>query len=141
MAENPTFPEAIDSFTVEQKNDGDTIFVQHIKELAEGIQRAEERIGTGAPEAPTHEQRITAAENNISAETTRASTAEGDIAGDLSAEVTRAQGAESALDTAKANDNSVVHLTGNETIAGTKTFSASPVVPAPTSSTHAVPKA
>lgn len=30
---------------------------------------------------------------------------------------------------AKANDNAVVHLTGNETIAGTKTFSTQPVLP------------
>lgn len=35
---------------------------------------------------------------------------------------------------AKANDNNVVKLTGNQTIAGTKTFSSSPVLPTPSSS-------
>lgn len=38
---------------------------------------------------------------------------------------------------AKAADNAVVHLTGNETIAGVKTFSSSPVVPTPTASNQA----
>ena len=33
--------------------------------------------------------------------------------------------------TYKADDNSVPHLTGNETIAGTYTFSSSPIVPTP----------
>ena len=33
----------------------------------------------------------------------------------------------------KANDNAVVKLTGNQTIAGVKTFSSSPIVPTPTS--------
>jgi hypothetical protein len=32
---------------------------------------------------------------------------------------------------AKANDNTVVHLTGSETLTGTKTFSAPPNVPTP----------
>jgi len=32
----------------------------------------------------------------------------------------------------KAADNAVVHLTGNETVAGIKTFSSSPIIPAPT---------
>lgn len=32
---------------------------------------------------------------------------------------------------AKANDNAVVKLSGNQTVAGTKTFSSSPVVPTP----------
>src|SRR5690349_11162716 len=41
---------------------------------------------------------------------------------------------------AKADDSSVVHLTGNETVAGTKTFSASPTVPTPTSDGHAATK-
>lgn len=36
----------------------------------------------------------------------------------------------------KANDNSVVHLTGNETINGTKTFSNSPVIPTPAVSSN-----
>lgn len=40
----------------------------------------------------------------------------------------------------KANDNAVVKLTGNQTIAGTKTFSSSPVVPTPTNATDAVNK-
>jgi hypothetical protein len=42
---------------------------------------------------------------------------------------------------AKADDSSVVHTSGNETITGTKTFSASPIVPTPTSNTHAATKA
>ncbi len=40
----------------------------------------------------------------------------------------------------KANDSSVVHNTGSETVAGTKTFSSSPVVPAPTLASHASTK-
>ncbi|HJP81467.1 MAG TPA: hypothetical protein VJ841_03690 [Candidatus Saccharimonadales bacterium] len=40
----------------------------------------------------------------------------------------------------KANDGSVVHNTSNETVAGTKTFSSSPVVPTPTLGSHAVNK-
>lgn len=42
---------------------------------------------------------------------------------------------------AKADDTAVVHDTGNETIAGIKTFSASPIVPTPTDPTHATTKA
>lgn len=40
----------------------------------------------------------------------------------------------------KANDAAVVHNTGAEAIAGTKTFSASPVIPAPTLGSHAANK-
>lgn len=36
----------------------------------------------------------------------------------------------------KADDPSVVHITGSETIAGVKTFTASPIVPTPTSTTQ-----
>lgn len=46
---------------------------------------------------------------------------------------------QSALAT-KANDSAVVHLSGTETVAGVKTFSASPVVPTPTTSTQAANK-
>jgi hypothetical protein len=42
---------------------------------------------------------------------------------------------------AKANDTAVVHLTGDESVAGVKTFSASPIVPTPTTSTQAATKA
>ncbi|GJF04977.1 hypothetical protein [Pseudonocardia sp. D17] len=38
----------------------------------------------------------------------------------------------------KATDSAVVHLTGNETVAGTKTFSAAPVIPVGTLGTHPV---
>ncbi|MGZ6004801.1 MAG: hypothetical protein ACXWLH_01480, partial [Candidatus Saccharimonadales bacterium] len=41
----------------------------------------------------------------------------------------------------KADDTAVVHKTGDETVGGTKTFSASPVVPTPTDPTHAATKA
>lgn len=41
---------------------------------------------------------------------------------------------------AKADDSTVVHNSSAETITGTKTFSASPVVPTPTSSGHAASK-
>lgn len=41
----------------------------------------------------------------------------------------------------KADDNSVVKLTGDQSVAGVKTFSSSPVVPAPTASTQAAQKA
>lgn len=40
----------------------------------------------------------------------------------------------------KADDSAVVHNSGAETITGTKTFSASPVVPTPTSNGHAATK-
>lgn len=40
----------------------------------------------------------------------------------------------------KANDNAVVHTAGNESIGGTKTFVASPVVPTPTLGTQAANK-
>ena len=40
----------------------------------------------------------------------------------------------------KADDTTVVHNSGAETITGTKTFSASPVVPSPSTSTHATNK-
>src|SRR5947209_5100535 len=42
---------------------------------------------------------------------------------------------------AKANDNSVVHLGGSETINGVKTFAAAPSVPAPQSTGDVVNKA
>lgn len=45
-----------------------------------------------------------------------------------------------ALATAAGLDANAVHKTGNETIAGTKTFSASPVVPDPSANTHAATK-
>ena len=40
----------------------------------------------------------------------------------------------------KADDAAVVHTTGAETITGTKTFSASPIVPTPSTGTHAANK-
>ncbi|MFC8008939.1 hypothetical protein [Streptomyces cinereoruber] len=51
--------------------------------------------------------------------------------------LTKAPASDLAL---KANDNAVVHLTGNETVAGVKTFSSSPIVPTPTTSTEAANK-
>lgn len=41
----------------------------------------------------------------------------------------------------KAADNAVVHLAGSETVSGVKTFSASPIVPTPTTGTQAATKA
>lgn len=41
---------------------------------------------------------------------------------------------------AKADDNAVLHLAGAETVTGSKTFSASPTVPAPSSGDHATNK-
>lgn len=41
---------------------------------------------------------------------------------------------------AKADDSAVVHIAGTETITGAKTFSASPIVPSPTSGTQAANK-
>ena len=43
---------------------------------------------------------------------------------------------DTGLIAAKATDSTVVHNVGNETIAGVKTFSSSPVIPAPTSGAH-----
>src|SRR5437868_4537461 len=40
----------------------------------------------------------------------------------------------------KADDSSVVKLTGTQTVSGVKSFSSSPVVPAPTSGTDAANK-
>ena len=42
---------------------------------------------------------------------------------------------------AKADDSDVVHLSGNETVNGTKSFAASPTVPTPTAPSHAATKA
>lgn len=42
--------------------------------------------------------------------------------------------------TSKADDSSVVHISGAETITGTKTFTTSPVLPAPSGSTQAATK-
>jgi hypothetical protein len=42
---------------------------------------------------------------------------------------------------AKADDSTVVHTAGTETVTGIKTFSASPVIPTPTSAAHATTKA
>ncbi len=52
----------------------------------------------------------------------------------------RAQAANAAALAAKADNSAVVHLTGAETIAGAKTFDASPTVPAPTAAEHAARK-
>lgn len=41
----------------------------------------------------------------------------------------------------KANNNAVVHLTGNESVGGVKTFVASPIVPTPTNNTDVANKA
>lgn len=53
---------------------------------------------------------------------------------------TNTQQAIDELASEKANDSGVVHDTGNETIAGVKTFSSSPIVPTPTTATQAVNK-
>ena len=53
---------------------------------------------------------------------------------------TDVQSALNELDTEKAIDSTVVHNTGNETIAGVKTFSSSPVVPDATAATQAASK-
>jgi hypothetical protein len=45
-----------------------------------------------------------------------------------------------AGDVGAATDSSVIHKAGNETVTGTKTFSASPIVPDPSSSTQAANK-
>lgn len=51
-------------------------------------------------------------------------------------------GAAAATDVAgKANDSNVVHNTGDETIAGIKTFTSSPTIPGPTNGTDAANKA
>jgi hypothetical protein len=51
---------------------------------------------------------------------------------DTAAMLSAYRAAISALQTGKADDNTVVHNTGNETVAGIKTFSSSPVIPTPT---------
>ncbi|MBS1776298.1 MAG: hypothetical protein JSS64_08475 [Bacteroidetes bacterium] len=47
------------------------------------------------------------------------------------------QKVQARTNTGAADDASVVHKTGNETVAGIKTFSSSPVIPDPTADTHA----
>lgn len=47
---------------------------------------------------------------------------------------------ESGTLASKAEDTSVIHTTGNETISGTKTFNSSPIVPTPGSATAAANK-
>ncbi len=59
------------------------------------------------------------------------------LAGDLSGTATAPTVPALAL---KANDSTVVHNTGDETIAGVKTFTSSPVVPSPTLSTQVANK-
>jgi hypothetical protein len=122
MANGSVFPSGLDVFNQILK--GDTITSLETNKQSSAIEQLERKIGINESQDANSLDKKTAL-----------------LGQNIIAEVTRAQAAESALDTAKANDNSVVHLAGNETIAGTKTFSASPVVPAPTSSTHAVPKA
>ena len=58
-----------------------------------------------------------------------------DIVADLNALTNQITNISSTLST-KANDNSVVHLTGNETISDVKTFSNSPVIPTPAVSSN-----
>jgi len=53
---------------------------------------------------------------------------------------TTVQAAITELDSEKAADSAVVHNTGNETVAGVKTFSGSPIVPTPTTSGQAATK-
>jgi hypothetical protein len=50
------------------------------------------------------------------------------------------KGQADALLAAKANDNAVVKLTGNQTVSGVKTFNSSPIVPTATMGTQAVNK-
>lgn len=50
------------------------------------------------------------------------------------------QGILEELNTLKAADSAVVHKTGTETVEGVKTFSSSPIVPAPTTDLQAVTK-
>lgn len=50
------------------------------------------------------------------------------------------KGQADALLTAKANANATVNLTGNQTVAGVKTFSSAPIVPSATNSNEAINK-
>lgn len=59
--------------------------------------------------------------------------------GDLGGTLSDQTDLQAALD-AKAADSAVVKLTGNQTVAGIKTFSSSPIVPTPSSSTQAANK-
>jgi len=78
----------------------------------------------------------------ISAETTARETADATNAAAISAEANRATAAETAEAAARAAaDATKVSLSGNETINGTKTFSASPSVPTVASTSDSSPKA
>lgn len=59
---------------------------------------------------------------------------------DTAAMLSAYRAAISALQTGKADDNTVIHTTGNETKAGVLTFSNSPIVPTPTTSGQAASK-
>jgi uncharacterized protein DUF5907/baseplate protein BppL len=66
----------------------------------------------------------------------------GDILNDFLAQAHNSDGTikDIGVIAAKAEDNEVVHDTGNETIAGIKTFNSSPLVPTPTTGTQAANK-
>ncbi len=65
----------------------------------------------------------------------------GDILNDfLSVSLSSDGSIKSSAVSSKADNSAVVHLTGDETVAGIKTFSSSPIVPTPTTSTQAASK-
>ncbi len=66
----------------------------------------------------------------------------GDILNDFLAQTHNADGTlkDTGVVAAKADDNNVVHKSGDETVGGVKTFSASPIVPTPTTGTQAASK-
>src|SRR4051812_19250358 len=66
----------------------------------------------------------------------------GDIGGTLSdqTDLQTALNAKASTSTVTTNDSAAVHKTGNETVAGIKTFSASPIVPTPSTDFQAATK-
>lgn len=89
------------------------------------------------------DQEITDRQAAVSGEATLRTTADNSIRSDFATadNAVRSEfaSADAGLQTqinTKAADSTVVHLTGNETIAGVKTFNASPVAPTPTTPTQ-----
>lgn len=125
--------------------DGNRVLVSHVMALRNKLQNAYQEIGTTPGNLPTSslryrtaslETRMTSAESKL---TVLYPTHGGRHAFGGADAVQLAESQVTDLVThlgLKANDNAVVHLTGNETVAGIKAFTSSPTGPEPTLSTQ-----
>ena len=85
-------------------------------------------ISTNAGNIATNTANITSNDGDITALQGRVTVNEGDVSTNTANIATNASDI-STLDANKADDSEVLHNTGNETVAGVKTFSSSPIVP------------